>query len=108
MSRESVSIVLVAVGTTIAGRPPHRSVRAELPHTAPTLDEWRRSARLGKGAGFEDVVSIVRRSGECASNLDGCAGCDGLASTATDRTTGCEIALTPAGFQELHGNGNSH
>src|SRR5450759_588483 len=29
----------VAVGTTIAGRPPHRSVRAELPHTAPTLDE---------------------------------------------------------------------
>jgi len=28
----------VAVGTTIAGRPPHRSVRAELPHTAPTLD----------------------------------------------------------------------
>jgi hypothetical protein len=26
----------VAVGTPIAGRPPHRSVRAELPHTAPT------------------------------------------------------------------------
>src|ERR1039458_3113748 len=25
----------VAVGTTIADRPPHRSVRAELPHTAP-------------------------------------------------------------------------
>jgi hypothetical protein len=28
----------VAVGTAIAGRPPHRSVRAELPHTAPALD----------------------------------------------------------------------
>ena len=28
----------IAVGTAIAGRPPHRSVRAELPHTAPTLD----------------------------------------------------------------------
>jgi hypothetical protein len=26
--------VKVAVGTTIADRPPHRSVRAELPHTA--------------------------------------------------------------------------
>jgi len=26
---------LVAVGTAIADRPPHRSVRAELPHTAP-------------------------------------------------------------------------
>ena len=24
----------IAVGTAIAGRPPHRSVRAELPHTA--------------------------------------------------------------------------
>ncbi len=29
----------VAVGTSIAARPPHRSVRAALPHTAPTLDE---------------------------------------------------------------------
>ena len=27
----------VAVGTGIAPRPPHRSVRAELPHTAPAL-----------------------------------------------------------------------
>src|SRR5881296_904933 len=28
----------VAVGTPITRRPPHRSVRAALPHTAPTLD----------------------------------------------------------------------
>jgi len=28
---------VIAVGTAIAGRPPHRSVRAELPHTAPPL-----------------------------------------------------------------------
>ena len=33
----------VAVGTAIADRPPHRSVRAELPHTAPPLDGWRQS-----------------------------------------------------------------
>lgn len=33
----------IAVGTPVARRPPHRSVRAELPHTAPTLGEWRRS-----------------------------------------------------------------
>jgi hypothetical protein len=32
---------LVAVGTTIADRPPHRAVRAALPHTAPTLEDWR-------------------------------------------------------------------
>jgi hypothetical protein len=29
----------VAVGTAIAARPPHRSVRAALPHTALTLDD---------------------------------------------------------------------
>src|ERR1017187_7291563 len=29
----------VAVGTAIADRPPHRSVRAALPHTALTLDD---------------------------------------------------------------------
>ena len=27
----------IAVGTLIAERPPHRTVRAEFPHTAPTL-----------------------------------------------------------------------
>ena len=69
----------VTVGTTIANRPPYRSVRAGLPHTAPTLDGWRRNARQGKDAGREDEVSIVRRLGEYASNSDGCAGCDGQA-----------------------------
>lgn len=32
------SALEVAVGTSIAARPPRRSVRAELPHTAPPLD----------------------------------------------------------------------
>jgi hypothetical protein len=32
---------MVAVGTIIADRPPHRTVRAALPHTAPTLEDWR-------------------------------------------------------------------
>jgi hypothetical protein len=30
--------VSIAVGTVIADRPPHRSVRAELPHTVLTAD----------------------------------------------------------------------
>jgi hypothetical protein len=34
----------VAVGTALAGGPPRRSQRAGLPHWAPTLGEWRRSA----------------------------------------------------------------
>jgi hypothetical protein len=37
----------VAVGTLITERPPHRSVRALLTHTAPTLDAWRQSERWG-------------------------------------------------------------
>ena len=28
-------VIRVAVGTEVTPRPPHRSVRAELPHTAP-------------------------------------------------------------------------
>ena len=32
----------------VTGHPPHRSVRAQLAHTAPILDEWRRSAREGR------------------------------------------------------------
>ena len=32
---EQVPEMLVAVGTAVTCRPPHRSVRAELPHTAP-------------------------------------------------------------------------
>ncbi len=35
----------VTVGTDIADRPPHRSVRARLTHTALTSDVWRQSAR---------------------------------------------------------------
>src|SRR6058998_2158785 len=34
-----MGIAAVAVGTPVARRPPHRSVRAVLPHTAPTLDD---------------------------------------------------------------------
>ena len=32
-------IHMVAVGTIITDRPPHRTVRAALPHTAPTLED---------------------------------------------------------------------
>src|SRR6202453_5354934 len=100
--------VLVTVGTVIAVRPPYRSVRAELPHTAPTLDEWRRNARWGKDAGGEDGISIVQRSDVCVSNSVGCADYAGQASTATGRTTGRGIGITPAGFQQPLDIGNSH
>src|SRR5438132_8024924 len=56
------NLLAVAVGTTIADRPPLRSVRAALPHTALTLDAWRRSARWGTDAecvGRESTAGLV-------------------------------------------------
>jgi len=48
--------IRVAVGTALAGGPPHRSQRAGLPHWAPTLGAWRRSAPAewmhGAGLGY--------------------------------------------------------
>src|SRR5881628_2819361 len=37
LDRTSLRLAHIAVGTLIAERPPHRSVRAAFPHTAPTL-----------------------------------------------------------------------
>ena len=39
----------IAVGTAIAGHPPHRSVREELPHTAPPLSHDGRDASIATG-----------------------------------------------------------
>src|SRR6266566_7765342 len=49
----------VAVGTAIAGGPPRRSQRAGLPHWAPTLGAWRRSAPPGRDASRAPAVAIV-------------------------------------------------
>ncbi len=40
--------MLIAVGTLIAERPPHRTVRAGFPHTAPTSGDGRRSLAAGR------------------------------------------------------------
>ena len=44
------STYVIAVGTVIADRPPHRSVRAELPHTVLTLDVDLQTARCSAAA----------------------------------------------------------
>src|SRR4051794_39336365 len=65
--RTSWHALAVAVGTTIADRPPHRSVRAVLPHTALTSDAWRRSARWGTDAGCvarESTAGLNRSTAE--------------------------------------------
>ena len=48
----------IAVRTAIAGRPPHRSVRAELPHTALTLDVDWQTLHLDKDVGSSASVTI--------------------------------------------------
>ena len=62
---------LVAVGTALTGSPPHRSVRAELPHTAPTSGEWRKSdlAALRTFCFQNDALSrpCVRHAAVCRS-----------------------------------------
>ena len=59
----------VAVGTALAGGPPHRSQRAGLPHWAPTLGGWRRSAPAGRDASCGRVVATVSRGGSSASQF---------------------------------------
>ena len=55
--------IRVAVGTALAGGPPHRSQRAGLPHWAPTLGAWRRSAPAGMDARCGSGVSTGSRCG---------------------------------------------
>jgi hypothetical protein len=51
--RVNNALSVIAVGTQVTPRPPHRSVRAQLRHTAPTLggdgkaDVWPRMKDLG-------------------------------------------------------------
>ena len=52
----------IAVGTAISGRPPHRSVRAELLHTAPTFDVDVRSVLQDTDGGYVGWGAIDCRS----------------------------------------------
>src|SRR6202022_2211112 len=57
-------IHMVAVGTIITDRPPHRTVRAALPHTAPTLEDWRAVLLLAHRSS-PGTLSLRAVSGEC-------------------------------------------
>ena len=50
----AVEFVAIAVGTAIADRPPHRSVLAELPHTAPTVDVDVRNGLPDRDGGYAE------------------------------------------------------
>jgi hypothetical protein len=58
-STEEHNYITIAVGMPVTGHPPHRSVRAALPHTALTLDAWRQSAHSEMDAGCAGWESSV-------------------------------------------------
>jgi hypothetical protein len=66
--------IQVTVGNALAGVPPCRTVRAELPHTAPTSGAWRRNgcsdARAGPGPG----ETSDRRSARTVPTTSGASG----------------------------------
>jgi hypothetical protein len=87
----SIHLVLGAVGTALTGGPPHRSVRAVLPHTAPTLGVWRESEHGGgdaPSAGAGSSVVRVCRSGSSSTDVAGCdvGGCDASCGRPRGRT----------------------
>src|ERR1035437_5432566 len=97
----------VAVGTTIAGRPPHRSVRAELPHTAPTLDVLRQNVCRDKDAEFGAEESTFRRSVAAGPIPVSASDCVGAIPAATAYTDGPGIFPTPRCYPALRGSGNT-
>ena len=58
---------VIAVGTAIAGRPPHRSVREELPHTAPPLSDDGRDESIATCRACTLAHCIVRLGVRCNS-----------------------------------------
>src|SRR5690625_7457056 len=67
------AIQLVAGGTPVSRCPPHRSVRAELPHTAPTSGITHRIAVQGKGGLVASVgcTKLAREQRELRSTMGG-------------------------------------
>ena len=94
---------VVAVGTALAGGPPHRSVRAELPHTALTSGVWHRSVGWDRDAGPWERVTIGRRSVRTEPSSSGGVGSgdviratrSGLPGTGTRQGSWC--CLEPRG-----------
>ena len=79
----------VGVGMTVTHHPLHRSVRAELPHTAPALgrdDQTLVRVRVADARGGNQCAMI----GACASSSGAWPGCGGTACDATSGRPGAE------------------
>src|ERR1700693_3955007 len=98
----------IAVGTVIADRPPHRSVRAELPHTVLTLDVDLQTARWDKGGGSSAAVAIFCRvSRTFPTSGGGRVGCDDAACGAPGLGSHHGIVAGVCSFRGLRNTGSS-
>ena len=79
---------LVAVGITFTSEPPHRSVCAALPRTAPILGIWRKSERSDM-----DAVSLVLESIDRLWDQTSPSSCDDAGSFGIE--LGTNISLSP-------------
>ena len=66
---------LVAVGTALAGGPPHGSVLEELPHTALTSGAWRSAYGHMVGSQERPVSELRRAFGSCGTVASGAVSC---------------------------------
>jgi hypothetical protein len=98
---------MVAVGTAIADRPPHRSVRALLRHTAPTSDVWRRSVRRDKDAPAGDEEASGRTTAPRGPRSDGLAGCAAPARAASIGRSAHPIAAGSPSYPARRGIGRN-
>ena len=98
----------IAVGTIIADRPPHRSVRAALPHTALTLDVDMQTARWDKDEGSSVSVASVNRASRTFPRSSGVrVGCDGAACGATGPGLHHEIVASVGSCRGQHNTDTS-
>src|SRR3990172_5647826 len=101
--------ITIAVGTVIADRPPHRSVRAELPHTALTLDVDLQTARWDKGGESSASVANVCSAWRTFSRSGGVrVGCVVAACGATGSGSPRGIVADVGSCLAPHNTGTSH
>ena len=77
-----IPFTTIAVGMPVTRHPPHRSVRAALPHTALTLDAWRQSGHLETDAGYAGWESNDGSAPSIAASSGGSSDCAGRAAAA--------------------------
>ena len=97
----------VAVGTIIADRPPHGSVRAALPHTALTSVVWRQNVAMDKDAESVDEATSARTNALASIRSVDDLGSGDEDSAASTVGSAPENASKPPDCRGSHGIGNS-